>query len=181
VSESDKPFQLGAVRPLPDVHVAQLLLLEVPHLRALLPDADAALANTRHEGNECASDGSTSRQCGYFNLVDDSSVIVGDIVRTSKQKNVSRAFVRAGPRATTFFEPQQVRAAIVTCGGLCPGLNNVIRELVDCLHFSYGCNTVYGVRHGYWGFHTQGEQRRRFGDLESGSMVRVCFCCLHTT
>lgn len=37
--------------------------------------------------------------------------------------------------------------AIVTCGGLCPGLNNVIRELVHCLHYQYGANNVWGIRY----------------------------------
>lgn len=41
---------------------------------------------------------------------------------------------------------EQVRAAIVTCGGLCPGLNNVIRELVNSLFHLYKVQTVYGIR-----------------------------------
>jgi 6-phosphofructokinase 1 len=71
-----------------------------------------------------------------------------------RQRAVSRAFVRAGPRARTYFDPSAVRAAIVTCGGLCPGLNNVIRELVDTLTYAYGVQRIYGVQSGYWGFHT---------------------------
>jgi hypothetical protein len=45
----------------------------------------------------------------------------------------------------------QVKAAIVTCGGLCPGLNNVIREVVDTLYYCYGVDTIIGVQNGYWG------------------------------
>lgn len=45
-----------------------------------------------------------------------------------------------------------VKPAIVTCGGLCPGLNTVIRELVMCLHYNYGVDTIYGVEGGYRGF-----------------------------
>jgi 6-phosphofructokinase 1 len=87
--------------------------------------------------------------------VSEDSFILGDIVRSpAKQKPVSRAYVRAGVRAHTYFDPATVRAAIVTCGGLCPGLNNVIRELVDTLTYCYGVDHIVGVQHGYWGFHT---------------------------
>ncbi len=58
---------------------------------------------------------------------------------------------KAGPRARTFFEPQRVHAAIVTCGGLCPGLNDVIRSIVMTLWSHYGVRRVTGFRHGYRG------------------------------
>ncbi|KAB2641911.1 MAG: ATP-dependent 6-phosphofructokinase [Verrucomicrobia bacterium] len=60
-------------------------------------------------------------------------------------------FELAGPRAKLFFEPAHTRAAIVTCGGLCPGINNVIRSLFLELHHSYGVREVLGFRHGYQG------------------------------
>ncbi len=44
------------------------------------------------------------------------------------------------------FQPGDVRPVIVTCGGLCPGINTVIRELVVCLRREYGVETVYGVQ-----------------------------------
>lgn len=59
---------------------------------------------------------------------------------------------RSGPRQKIFFDPQKSRAAIVTCGGLCPGLNDVIRGLVMTLNYSYGVTTVYGIPYGYEGF-----------------------------
>ncbi|HEY8932953.1 MAG TPA: ATP-dependent 6-phosphofructokinase [Rariglobus sp.] len=59
---------------------------------------------------------------------------------------------RSGPRQKIFFDPQKSRAAIVTCGGLCPGLNDVIRGLVMTLAYSYGVTTVYGIPYGYEGF-----------------------------
>jgi 6-phosphofructokinase 1 len=62
------------------------------------------------------------------------------------------AFELAGPRQRLFFDPQQVRAAIVTCGGLCPGLNNVIRALVMHLHRRYRVQSVLGIRYGLEGF-----------------------------
>jgi len=63
----------------------------------------------------------------------------------------NRAFELAGPRAKLFFDPAQTRAAIVTCGGLCPGLNNVIRSLFNELHHTYGVREVLGFRGGYPG------------------------------
>jgi 6-phosphofructokinase 1 len=60
-------------------------------------------------------------------------------------------FELAGPRSQLFFDPRQTRAGIVTCGGLCPGLNNVIRSLFLELHFGYGVAEVIGFRGGYSG------------------------------
>jgi 6-phosphofructokinase 1 len=62
--------------------------------------------------------------------------------------------VRAGPRLDLHFNPKTVNAAIVTCGGLCPGLNNVIREITRSLYFLYGIEgKVYGIVGGYKGFY----------------------------
>lgn len=60
-------------------------------------------------------------------------------------------FELAGPRAKLFFDAKQTRAGIVTCGGLCPGLNNVIRSLVRELYLGYGVKDVLGFRGGYGG------------------------------
>jgi len=60
-------------------------------------------------------------------------------------------FELAGPRAKLFFNPQRTRAGIVTCGGLCPGMNNVIRSLFNELHHAYGVQEVLGFRGGYQG------------------------------
>ena len=61
------------------------------------------------------------------------------------------SFENAGPRRKIFFEPSRTKAAIVTCGGLCPGLNNVIQSVVRMLYFSYGVRQILGVRYGYEG------------------------------
>ncbi|MDH7599196.1 MAG: ATP-dependent 6-phosphofructokinase, partial [Sedimentisphaerales bacterium] len=58
----------------------------------------------------------------------------------------------AGPRAMIYFEPSHVHAAIVTCGGLCPGLNDVIRAIVMTLWYGYGVRRISGIRYGYRGF-----------------------------
>jgi 6-phosphofructokinase 1 len=57
----------------------------------------------------------------------------------------------AGPREKLFFNPSQLACGIVTCGGLCPGLNDVIRSIVMSLHDHYGVEKVYGFRYGYEG------------------------------
>ena len=61
------------------------------------------------------------------------------------------AFELAGPRKSIYFDPGALRCGIVTCGGLCPGLNDVIRSIVFCLHEKYGVATIYGFRFGYEG------------------------------
>jgi 6-phosphofructokinase 1 len=61
-------------------------------------------------------------------------------------------FEAAGPRQTIYFDPSKTRAAVVTCGGLCPGINNVIRSLVMSLFYMYNLKTIYGFRYGYRGF-----------------------------
>ncbi len=60
-------------------------------------------------------------------------------------------FELAGPRAKLFFDPKKTRAGIVTCGGLCPGLNNVIRSIFMELYYIYGVKDVLGFRGGYVG------------------------------
>jgi 6-phosphofructokinase 1 len=61
-------------------------------------------------------------------------------------------FEPAGPRKKIYFDPSKARAGIVTCGGLCPGFNDVIRALALELHFRYGVRKVLGFRNGYQGF-----------------------------
>ncbi len=61
------------------------------------------------------------------------------------------SFELAGPREKLFFDPEKTKVGIVTCGGLCPGLNDVIRSLFLELHYAYGVKEVYGFRGGYQG------------------------------
>ena len=60
-------------------------------------------------------------------------------------------FELGGPRARIYFDPSKLRCGIVTCGGLCPGLNDVIRAIVLSLYHHYGVKTVFGFRYGYEG------------------------------
>jgi 6-phosphofructokinase 1 len=61
------------------------------------------------------------------------------------------AFELAGPRDKIFFDPSKLKCGIVTCGGLCPGLNDVIRAIVLSLFYHYGVRTVFGFRYGFEG------------------------------
>ncbi|XP_010438777.1 PREDICTED: ATP-dependent 6-phosphofructokinase 3 [Camelina sativa] len=64
-------------------------------------------------------------------------------------------FRRAGPRQKVYFESDEVHACIVTCGGLCPGLNTVIREIVSSLSYMYGVKRILGIDGGYRGFYAK--------------------------
>ena len=57
----------------------------------------------------------------------------------------------AGPREKIFFDPPKTKAAIVTCGGLCPGINDVIRSCVMELHHRYGVRNIVGIQYGFQG------------------------------
>jgi 6-phosphofructokinase 1 len=81
--------------------------------------------------------------------VNDKERIPADIVRDPDAAPRDEVlFELAGPRAKLFFDPAQTRAGIVTCGGLCPCLNNVIRTLFLELHHTYGVAEVLGFRGG---------------------------------
>ena len=69
----------------------------------------------------------------------------------SERLGSTPSFERAGPHHKIFHDPVWSRVAIVTAGGLCPGLNHVIKGLVEILMFDYGIKTIYGIRYGYAG------------------------------
>jgi 6-phosphofructokinase 1 len=83
-------------------------------------------------------------------------VLLDDTLSTAVSRRVPVAELPAlepcGPRRKIFFDPSKTRAGIVTCGGLCPGLNDVIRGLVRSLVHHYGVRRVVGFRNGYQGF-----------------------------
>lgn len=90
------------------------------------------------------------------NYTDDSEYIIYDIETTPGAARRSFAkdqlLEKAGPRQEIYFNPADVCAAIVTCGGLCPGLNDVIRAVVMCLWYGYGVKNIVGFRYGFRGF-----------------------------
>lgn len=65
------------------------------------------------------------------------------------------SFEKAGPRREIFFDPAATRAALVTCGGLCPGINNVIRSAYYQLFHRYGVRDVLGIRYGFQGLNPE--------------------------
>ena len=92
-----------------------------------------------------------------INNVDESDrVLFDDIASMAIERNLPTAelpgFEPAGPRKKIYFDPSKTRAGVVTCGGLCPGFNDVIRALVMELTFRYGVKKIYGFRNGYQGF-----------------------------
>jgi len=88
---------------------------------------------------------------GVGNYTPDEARISYDIdLGTGEQDHPDIYFEKAGAREKIFFEPAETTAAIVTCGGLCPGINNVIRSLVNQLA-RYGVEDVLGIRDGFKG------------------------------
>jgi len=71
--------------------------------------------------------------------------------KDATEKQLSNLIEKAGPRELIYFNPAHVNAGIVTCGGLCPGINDVIRALVRCLYNRYGVKRVRGIRFGFKG------------------------------
>jgi 6-phosphofructokinase 1 len=82
-------------------------------------------------------------------------VLLDDTLGAAKRRGIAAAelpaFNPGGPRDKLYFEPATVTAGIVTCGGLCPGLNNVVRGLVLQLANSYGVKSILGFRNGFRG------------------------------
>jgi 6-phosphofructokinase 1 len=90
-----------------------------------------------------------------YKFVDDSERILYDVSAGNLSKGETGetpvSFEKAGPKETIFFEPAKTKVGIVTCGGLCPGLNNVIRSLVNELYYRYGISRILGIKYGYEG------------------------------
>jgi 6-phosphofructokinase 1 len=87
-------------------------------------------------------------------VTDNEFVRYGTDISLGAQSPVKRSqvFECAGPRELLYFMPQHVHAGIVSCGGLCPGINDVIRAIVRCLWDRYGVRRITGIRYGYKGF-----------------------------
>eukprot|EP01041_Mallomonas_annulata_P010019 gene10019-20858_t len=124
----------------------EIRLYDLESLRDKFKSADIP----NHSRKGAAKEGGDSIK--YNKIIGSEDFIINDLVRKPKGKKSTEAFVRAGPRAITHFDPKYVTAAVVTCGGLCPGLNNVIREIVHSLNHLYGVKKVIGIRGGYNGF-----------------------------
>ncbi len=80
------------------------------------------------------------------------NIIESDVMEAVNTGRHVLSFERAGPRCKIFFDPSKLRCAVVTCGGLCPGTNDIIRALVLALHHNYGVKNICGARYGLQGF-----------------------------
>ncbi|MEN6441599.1 MAG: ATP-dependent 6-phosphofructokinase [Syntrophobacter sp.] len=80
-------------------------------------------------------------------------------------------FEKAGPREKIYFDPARLRCGIVTCGGLCPGLNDVIRAIVMSLHHHYGVRGIVGFPYGYEGLSKLGGDAPI--ELTTDAVVRI--------
>ena len=167
-STPESPYTVGTL--IDDVGVESVYLLEVEHLGARFVSTGAGKVNRmKNKGtaySEYTSDPSdntpdsatvlAASESNYNKLITNHECILADILHSPSGDRSSRAYVRAGPRKVLHFDPSKVTAAIVTCGGLCPGLNNVIRELTNTLFYLYGVERVLGVKGGFAGFYTKG-------------------------
>ncbi len=92
---------------------------------------------------------------GHTFYTDDHRVLVKhelpDVSRMIAEGKEFPCFEVAGPRRKIFFDPGQTNCAIVTCGGLCPGLNDVIRAIVMQAYYRYGVRRIYGIPYGFEG------------------------------
>ena len=87
-------------------------------------------------------------------FVDDDERVVYHTAEAQLRKELQSgplSFEKAGARKTIFHDPARTRAAILTAGGLCPGLNDVIKSLTITLLTHYHVNGVYGIPYGYRG------------------------------
>lgn len=90
------------------------------------------------------------------NFVPEAEGVLAIIDKTVTDSLIARgvaipAFEQAGPRRKLFFEPGNTISAVVTCGGLCPGLNSVIRGIVMMNYYRYNNQITYGIKYGYAG------------------------------
>ena len=112
-------------------------------------------------------------ELGFF-VNDDRFVLVDATVKTNETDVCDRPVLElAGPRHRIYFDPAESRAAIVTCGGLCPGLNDVIRGLTMVLWTRYGVRQIMGIRYGYAGLVTSSPEPLALTIISLGASVLV--------
>jgi 6-phosphofructokinase 1 len=96
-------------------------------------------------------------ETGSISFVPDQSRVILEVddtrvKRMIKDEKALPCFELAGPRGQIFFDPSKLKCALVTCGGLCPGINDIIRSIVLELHYAYGVRHIFGIRYGLQGF-----------------------------
>ena len=93
------------------------------------------------------------------------------LMETINAGRIPPSFEQTGPRKKIYFDPSKLKCAIVTCGGLCPGLNNIIRSVVLELHYIYGVKHIYGFPYGLQGFIP--EYRHEVIELTPSEVVNI--------
>ncbi|KAL0547233.1 hypothetical protein IC582_017162 [Cucumis melo] len=121
------------------------IIEDVPHLTDFLPDLPSYQNPLKN---------SQAYAIVKETFVKPEDVVAQKIVVT-KDSTRGVHFRRAGPREKVYFKPDEVRACVVTCGGLCPGINTVVREIVCGLNYMYGVNDILGIEGGYRGFYSK--------------------------
>ena len=91
------------------------------------------------------------------NFISDNDKVIVDVYANNLKRLYSEgktppSIEQAGPREKIFFDPSKLKCALVTCGGLCPGLNDIIRSIVLGLYYGYGVKNIYGIKYGLQGF-----------------------------
>ncbi|KDO40000.1 hypothetical protein CISIN_1g0094442mg, partial [Citrus sinensis] len=145
VSRQNRPVVVAVRSSNQKVHNDGFVLEDVPHLTNFLPDLPS-YPNPLKKSQAYAVVKQT--------FVSPEDAVAQNIVI---QKDSPRGvhFRRAGPREKVYFKSDEVRACIVTCGGLCPGINTVIREIVCGLSYMYGVDEILGIEGGYRGFYSK--------------------------
>jgi 6-phosphofructokinase 1 len=108
------------------------------------PQFDSPISHSKETGDYVSNYVSDDQYTIYNTLIESNAPI--------KAPERTQMIELAGPRHKIFFQPEKTHAAIVTCGGLCPGLNDVIRAIVMCLWYRYGVKNISGIKFGYRGF-----------------------------
>ena len=98
---------------------------------------------------------SAGQPCASFFVSDSTRIRLDLTLPPEREPGIPLSLEEAGPRERIFFEPERAAAAIVTCGGLSPGLNNVIRSVFYELFENYGVQRVLGIRNGYLGLNPE--------------------------
>uniref|UniRef100_A0A7S2TY59 Phosphofructokinase domain-containing protein n=1 Tax=Lotharella oceanica TaxID=641309 RepID=A0A7S2TY59_9EUKA len=125
-----------------DLKVSDIKTLKCDHIKDYIPDLEY-----RANHPERARIVNVPR-C-YNRFTEDDEFIILDLIRKGGTGTKGVGLVRAGARSAVPWRRGEVNAAIVTCGGLCPGLNVVINQIVETLYYNYGVNNIYGIK---WGF-----------------------------
>ncbi|KNA13347.1 hypothetical protein SOVF_117860 [Spinacia oleracea] len=143
-----------SVIELEKLSISKIKIKKVGHLRDFIPISQLKTVTNPLQNNP------NYRPTDAFYISPSSDILLKQVLYDLSGTNqyppygYGFAYHRAGPRKLVYFDPDEVKAAIVTCGGLCPGINTVIREIVVGLSDLYGVGQIFGISSGYRGFYS---------------------------